>query len=121
MHLTLKASEGGVAQVHCEGDVTQARFPSNANNPLEDLLGAQCYEQKVLLDLEKSGYIDSSGIGWLMACHKRFLQAKGQLVIHSVPPLVEQVIHVLRLHSILTIKPDLASAQAFLREPKTHP
>ena len=114
MQLSLISQSDTATCLAIQGDISQSRFPTNVNNPLEDLLGSDCYHRHVLLDLEKAGFIDSSGIGWLMGCHKRFLAGGGLLVMHSLPPMVEQVIQLLRLQSILTIKPDQASALAFV-------
>jgi anti-anti-sigma factor len=118
MQLSLTSQNDDAICVAAQGDISQSRFPANVNNPLEDLLGAECYQRRVLLDLEKTGYIDSSGIGWLMGCHKRFLASGGLLVLHSLPPMVEQVVQLLRLQSILTIKPDQASALALVSQVK---
>ena len=68
--------------------------------------------------MEKTRFIDSSGIGWLMVSHKRFLGAGGRLVLHSVPPMIAQVLRLLNLHTILAIEPDLAAARASVAEPK---
>jgi anti-sigma B factor antagonist len=114
MQLSLTSQNDTATCVAIQGDISQSRFPANVNNPLENVLGADCYQRRVLIDMEQAGYIDSSGIGWLMGCHKRFIAAGGLLVLHSLPPMVEQVIQLLRLHNILTIKPDQASALAQL-------
>jgi anti-anti-sigma factor len=118
MQLVLTAQDDTVTCVAVIGDISQSRFPANVNNPLEDLLGADCYRRRVILDLNEGGFIDSSGVGWLMACHKRFLAGGGQLVLHSVPPMIEQVIQLLRLQTILSIKSDQAAALAFVTPTK---
>ena len=121
MKLLLTSQDDTATCVAIQGDISQSRFAPNVNNPLEDLLGAGCYKRRVALDLEQGGAIDSSGVGWIMACHKQFLAAGGKLVLHSLPPMIEQVIQLLRLHSILTIKPDRASALAHLSQAKGQP
>ena len=118
MQLTLTSQNDTAICVAVQGDISQSRFPANVNNPLEDLLGSDCYQRRVVLDFEQGGFIDSSGIGWLMACHKRFLAAGGLIVLCSLPPMIEQVIQLLRLHSILTIKPDPAAALALVSQVK---
>jgi anti-anti-sigma factor len=118
MQISLISQDDTASSVAIQGDISQSRFPANVNNPLEDLLGSDCYQRRVLIDMEKAGFMDSSGIGWLMGCHKRFLAGGGSMVLHSLPPMVEQVIQLLRLQSILTIKPDQASALALLSQVK---
>jgi anti-sigma B factor antagonist len=118
MQLTLTTQDDTAICLAVQGDISQSRFPANVNNPLENLLGTDCYHRRVLLDLEQGGFIDSSGIGWLMACHKRFLAGGGQLVLYALPPMIEQVIQLLRLQHILTIKPDRNSALALVSQGK---
>ena len=119
MRLFLTAEDDTATCIACEGDVTQAQFPSNAFNPLEDLLGPDCYSRRVIVDFNQTSFIDSSGVGWLMICHKKFLVVRGKLILHSVPPMVDQVLRVLQLHHVLTIKPDLASSLAWAQQERT--
>ena len=70
------------------------------------------YRSRVLMNLEKAEYIDSSGIGWLLTHHKHFLQAGGKLVLHSVPPRINDVFQLLRMSAVLHIAPDEAAARA---------
>jgi anti-anti-sigma factor len=44
--------------------------------------------------------LDSSGIGWLLTCQKRFREAGGELVLHSLSPISRNVIRVLNMHSV---------------------
>jgi anti-anti-sigma factor len=117
MELYLLSEDDNITSIGCEGNITQSQMTSG-DDPLEDLLGAKGFARQVLLNLDKSGYIDSSGIGWLIACHRRFTAAGGRLILHSVPPMVEQVIHLLRLQNLLTIKSDLADAMALAKQAK---
>ena len=109
MELFITGEDDSATCVAVQGDISQAQFPANNNNPLEELLGTDCYSRHVLLDLNQGGFIDSSGVGWLLACHKRFLAGGGRLILFSLPPMIEQVIQLLRLQTILTIKPDQPS------------
>jgi anti-anti-sigma factor len=65
----------------------------------------------VLLDLSGADFISSSGIGWLITCNKRFKEAGGLLIIHSLVPMVSQMLTLMRLNRVLSITPDLASAK----------
>src|SRR5262245_32155866 len=112
MQLVPTSEDDTAICIACQGDISQSRFPSSSNNPLEDLLGPDCYHRQVILDMSQAGFIDSSGVGWLMACHKRFLAGGGGLILHSIPPLVAQVLQMLRLHTLFNIKPDQAAALA---------
>ena len=81
-------------------------------DPLPTLAGAEGYARKVLLSLERVEFIDSAGIGWLLASHKRFKKAGGMLVLHSIPEQIMLTIKLLRLNSILNLAEDDAAASA---------
>jgi anti-anti-sigma factor len=102
MKLTVVATETGLTRVHNEGDITQADFRAGTDI-LRKLLGFDCYTRKVLLNLERTPYIDSAGVGWLVLCHKNFKEGGGRMVIHSVAPMVSQMLRLLRMPEILHI------------------
>jgi anti-anti-sigma factor len=113
MKLRLVEDEGDLVRVACEGQISQ--IVSQGNEPLGNLLGASGFTRKVLLSLEKTTFINSSGISWLLICHKYFSQSGGQLVVHSVPPLVNQVLQFVRLPSIMNFASDEDAARALAR------
>jgi anti-anti-sigma factor len=100
MQLTWLSDDGEVIRLQCEGDITLTDFRAG-QDPLQGLLGMGCFARKVLLSLANTKYIDSSGVGWLVVHHKRFVQAGGKLVLHSIPPRVSQVFQLLRLAQVL--------------------
>lgn len=110
MQLTLLSDDGDVIRLVCEGDITLTDF-RGGSDPFEGLLGTGCFSRRILLSLEKTKYIDSSGIGWLVVHHKHFTQGGGRLVLHSVPPRVDQIFKLLRLALVLAIAPDEAAAR----------
>ena len=114
MKLNLVSQNGQVAQVTCEGRVTQ--LVPDHDEPLVALLGPGCFSRTVLLDLAKADYIDSSGISWLLIAHKHFLEGGGKLVLHSLSPRVTEVFNLLRLPSVLNLAPDEATARALVQE-----
>ncbi|MBE9078748.1 sugar transferase [Romeria aff. gracilis LEGE 07310] len=83
-----------------------------------------CLNQ-VILDFEKTSFIDSSGIGALVICH-RLSQAQGaQMQLHNVPCQVMMALQMTELDKIFTIKPSaspLSPPQSRLNGlPSTHP
>ena len=87
------------------GHVTQRDI-----NPLEDpliaLLGPGGYSKIVHMDLSEADYLDSSGVGWLLSCHKRMKQAGGRLTLERPHPMVANVLRVLKLERVF----DMADA-----------
>ncbi len=111
MRLSLISDEGDVLHVACEGDIQQQDFRPG-RDPIEDVIGPSGYSRRVLLDMERTTYLESSGISWLLICHKHFVEAGGRLILHSVPPRVFRVLQIVHLPKILNIAPDEAGARA---------
>jgi anti-anti-sigma factor len=65
-----------------------------------------------LLSLEKTSYIDSTAVGWIIRCHKHCKEAGGKLVLHSISPSVLQLLRLLRMQDLLHIAENDAAARA---------
>jgi anti-anti-sigma factor len=74
------------------------------------------YTRRVMLDLAGTEYIDSTGVSWLLTCHKRCREAGGRLVLVSLNPLVKQVLQVLKLDRVLHVADNAEKARAELNE-----
>ena len=118
MRLTLVSHTDQVTRLECEGEVTQFQFDPD-KDPLEAVMGVTIYHRCVLLSLEKTTYIDSSGVSWLLGAHKQFERNGGRLILHSVSPMVRQVLQLLKLTSILTIAADEPEAMQLAQGAKT--
>ena len=82
-------------------------------------MGQEVHGRKVLLILEKVGYLDTSGISWLIACHRRFEAAGGALVLHSIPPRAHHVLALLHMDRVFhtAAGPEAARALALGGKP----
>lgn len=98
MKLTLVSIEKqGLIRIATDGAITAADFPADGKNPLEGMLGVTWSATRVILDMGKTSYIDSSAIGWLIGTARAFRDAGGTFVIHSVQPPVRQMLEVLKI------------------------
>jgi len=108
MQLSIAKDDGQSVQIAVTGRVTQNDF-GPIHEPLAQLLGPNAYARKIRLDLSDTNYLDSSGVGWLLTCHKRIREAGGKLSLHNPHPTVANLLHVLRLETVLDIEqPDAA-------------
>ena len=64
----LSIDPGGFIRLANEGNITSADFTADGKNPFEALIGANWSTHRVLLDLDKTAFIDSAAIGWLIEC-----------------------------------------------------
>ena len=110
MKLDVQSEEGNVTLVAVQGEVKQKDLAEH-EDPLADLLGEDCYRRKVLLNLRGVESLDSSGVGWLLSCHKAFRTQGGMLVLHSVSPFARDVLKMLKMHLVLHIADDEAEAR----------
>jgi anti-anti-sigma factor len=110
MKLDLVSNEDKIMRVRNHGTITLADV--NRDNPLEQLLGPNCFQNKILLNLEQTNYIDTAAISWFISCHKACQNAGGRFIIHTVPPMVAQVLELLRMNEILNMAEDDAQALA---------
>jgi anti-anti-sigma factor len=106
MKLSIARRDGDEVRVALSGRVSQREL-SPFQDPLSELLGPDGCGRIVRLDLSEADYLDSSGVGWLLACHRRLKQAGGRLLIERPPPIVANVLRVLKLEKVLEL-PDLA-------------
>lgn len=108
MELNVLSNNGEVVRMQLKGEVVQTML--RAPDAMDQLLGNDAYSKRVILDMGGTVFLDSSGVGWLLLCNKRFRQAAGSLVIHSVPPLVMDMMKVMRLDRVFRIADDERSA-----------
>ena len=111
MKIVKLENAGDVVRLACEGEVTQQSLASGRDE-LREVLGPDGFKSPVLLSLASATYLDSSGISWLVIAHKHCVQAGGRLVIHSVPPLIDQVLRLLRMHTVLHLAANENAARA---------
>ena len=104
----------GIIRVAAEGPIT---FDSvlGDKNPLAMLLGETWSSNRVILNLDKTNFVDSAAIGWLISTQKEFKAAGGSIVVHSVRPNVRQVLNLLKVGKIVNIADDEKSARTLAK------
>jgi anti-sigma B factor antagonist len=107
MKLSIAKDEGQNVCVAISGNVTQREL-GPMQEPLIDLLGPAGYSRLVRLDMSGTNFMDSSGVGWLLTCHKRMKQAGGKLTLLAPHPVVANVLKVLKLEKVFEIEPATA-------------
>lgn len=98
-----------VARPLCEENVFETA------EPLQDVLGIDCYSRTILLDLGNLQLIDSSGFAWLVKHQKRMRQHGGQFILHSASPWLGQTLARLKMDLLFRITTDRESAVRLAR------
>lgn len=104
----------GITTVAITGRITFATL-----EPGQDPLTSQMpdiYSHRVLFDLSGTEYIDSTGVSWILTCNKKCRESGGALILHSINPLVKQVLGVLKLDRVLHLAENAEKARAELNE-----
>ena len=109
--------EDGYVSVLTEGKITQNGQGSKLD-PVTESLGISVFSRPILINLSGSDYIDSCGVGWLLLCHKRCREAGGMMVLHSMPPMIKQILRVLHMDAVFNIAEDAAAAKAMIQIPE---
>lgn len=115
MHFSLEADSTDPVKVSVSGKIVQASFQPDVE-PIQQLVGDDVYAKRLTLDMRGVDFLDSSGVGWLLKCHRRFRDSGGRLVLHSLPPNVANVLRVLHMDKVLCVVSSETAAIKLLAE-----
>ena len=108
MKVTVQSENGGPVLIRIEGRVSQRNV--EVDDPLIESLGEGAYGRQLVVDLSEVVSLDSSGVNWLLVSQKRTMEQGGQLVLHSLSPIANNVLKVLNLHTVLQVAENEAAA-----------
>jgi anti-sigma B factor antagonist len=103
------STSGSVQVVHVAGDVDFAVSDQFAA-AVEAALAAATYS--LVIDMSSVRFIDSSAIGILIRAHKAMAARGGAFGLVAASPMILRVISIVRLDTVFSIYPDIASAVA---------
>jgi len=104
----------GFVRLAADGTITSADLSTQGPHPLQVVVGDQWSHHRVLLDLDKVTFIDSSAIGWLIETNKAFKANGGRLIVHSIHPKVRQVLDLLHVGKAVTLADNESAAKDLL-------
>jgi anti-sigma B factor antagonist len=99
---------GDVTAIDMAGRITLGEGSTALREMVRDLV--EQGKNKILLNLHKVGYIDSSGLGELVKAYTTVRGNGGQLKLVEVSKQVQHLLELTKLHLVLEIEPDEASA-----------
>lgn len=109
MDIKLVGSDNGLVRLEVVGKLSRDGA-ATGRDVLATLCGNDIYSKKVLLSLQRSLYVDSTGVEWLLSYHKRFDAGGGKLFCHSPSPVTSQMMKIMRLDRVLNIAATEAEA-----------
>ena len=109
MELKVLSDEDDVLQLQVVGRTLDGEIASE-QDPMAPRLDERGYARRAVLSLADTDYVNSSGLALLLIWHKRFRDAGGKLVVHSIPVYVMETIRILRLELVLNLAEDASTA-----------
>jgi len=102
-------AEGSVTIVALRGDLDLGTLPA-----AKDLVQRALDEgrSRLLFDLDEVGYIDSSGLGFLIGSLKKVRERQGDLKVARVNNYLMGIFKLLNLHEVLEVHDDFDTALA---------
>jgi anti-sigma B factor antagonist len=100
--------EGDVSVVDLSGKITIGEGDVVLRDKVTDLL--ELDERKILLNLEKVSYMDSAGIGELVACYKRAKEKDGTVKLLNPSGKVYDLLQLTKLEEVFETYKDEAEA-----------
>lgn len=109
-HLTLetKTCEPGITVIVLGGQITLGRERGQIEAAVLKALSDGA--RKLVFDLAKVDYIDSTGIGIIAYCFGKISQQSGHAAIAGASGLVKEVFRLTRLDNVITFYPDVPTA-----------
>ena len=101
-------TEGAVTLIDLNGKITIGEGDVILREAIEKVLKAGT--TKILLNLSKISYMDSAGIGELVACYKRAREKGGELKLLNPSGKVEDLLQLTKLEEIFETFRDEATA-----------
>ena len=114
MQLTLLVTTGNHSHLSLAGEITYD--PISSTDHFE-ILGSSPFANHLIMNLEMATRIDSAGLGWLVTNHKRLAENQRRLVLHSIPPMINQVLRLVKLEKIIDCAADYTEALHHLSPP----
>ena len=101
-----------IAVLHCSGELVRATS-STLESETRRLLDAGIV--KLVVDLSEVGFVDSSGLGVLIAARKRANQSGGQVMLSSPSEMVSNTLRIVRLDKVLGVYSSIEAAMVALK------
>jgi anti-sigma B factor antagonist len=107
--------ESGVTVVEISGRLNLGNFLLSIESGIKRLIDQGA--RKLIVDLSQVNYIDSSGIGMLVACAGHMEQASGRLRIAGAQGTVAIALGVVHMERIAALEETVEAAVAALESP----
>ena len=109
MHLIVR-QKNGVSIVDLEGKITIGQGDVQLRETINSLI--KMNQKKIILNMERVGYMDSSGVGELMGCFTTTQDAGGELKLLNLSSKIKDVLQITQLLALFDYYTDENEAVA---------
>jgi len=102
-------TRGDVAVVYLSGAILFGEESASLRGRVRDLLNQS---NQIVLDLKEVGYIDSGGLGTLVALYASARKAGGEIKLSRLGPRANEVMQITKLMTIFDVYDDVDAAVA---------
>lgn len=102
------ALDSGVTVLNLSGTMTMGNQLQHFEWAVEELMKKS--QKKIVVDMSKVSYVDSSAIGVLVGCNGMVKDAGGQLYLAGVIERVRAVLKMTSVDNVLTVSPSREEA-----------
>lgn len=107
--------DGDVAVITLSGRITLGQGTERLREAVQEVMRRG--RTKVLLNFDEVLYMDSTGLGELVAARRRVMDAGGQLKLMKLKQVARNLMQITQLYTAFEIFVDEASALASFNEP----
>lgn len=102
----------------CHVIVCRGRMDVDASGPFKERIGRLCAGgvTRLIVDLSGVDFLDSSGLGALVACLRRVREKHGDIKLAGLRPEVKSIFEITRVSRLFQIYADAAEAVSSFRE-----
>ena len=98
----------GVWVLHLQGAITLGEGTTSLRELIRETLDAG--KRKIVLNMAEVHYMDSSGLGELLAAHQTAKKHGGHLKLMKLSPRVKDLVQLTKVHRVFEVFPDEESA-----------
>jgi len=102
-------TRGDVAVVYLSGAILFGEESASLRSRVRDLLNQS---NQIVLDLKEVGYIDSGGLGTLVALYASARKVGGEIKLSRLGPRANEVLQITKLMTIFDVYDDVDAAVA---------
>lgn len=93
-----KRQEDGVVILDLDGKIVLGEGDETLRNAVREVVGAG--HRKVVLNVAKVPYVDSAGLGELVRCHTRVVQAGGSVKLLHLTARMQDLLQITKLVTV---------------------